>query len=73
MTLKFEVTVNVERADMYVQSESDFRRNDGPAMRKYLTEKIKDAMEGSWQYNAKVTSCKVKNGKLNTIATINLK
>lgn len=62
MKLKFEVTVTIDRADKECQSLKEFEREDGKAMKGYVKENIMNAVHrGSWQYNAIVTSSKVKS------------
>jgi hypothetical protein len=58
ITLNFFVEVTVEKQDE-PQSDREFATEDAASMKPYLQEKIKEAMEGAWQYNAKVCKTKV--------------
>lgn len=61
MKLIFKVEVTVGRSED--QPLNDFNKSDGPAMNKYLKEKIVDALENAWQYNAVVKKLRVTKSK----------
>ena len=57
VTFQFLVTVEVGRYD--AQPMQEFLKEDLPAMKPYLAEKLEASMKESWQYNAVVTKVKV--------------
>lgn len=57
MLIQLCVTIKVDKIEE--QDTADFLKHDASAMPKYLKEKIKNALEDSWQYNAKVTKVNI--------------
>lgn len=61
MKIRLIVELDVEKIEP--QPTKEFREEDGRAMIRYTSERIKETLMGSWQYNAQVRKVKVKEFK----------
>lgn len=63
---KLQFTINVEIActePESFKSQKNFQSEDAAAMKKYLSERIKEALADNWQYAAKVERVTIKPAK----------
>lgn len=60
MQIQFIVTVTVDRKDSDLQTEEEFEKDDGKAIAPYIREKVYDALNEAWQYNAEVKKVSFK-------------
>lgn len=60
--MKFTVEVTIECSNpKSFESQKEFDNDDAKAMKPYLKGKLEEAMDGSWQYAARVASSKVRS------------
>ena len=62
--LQFTINVEIECTEPEsFDSQNQFKEQDANAMKKYISEKIKNTLIGNWQYAAKVENVTIKPAK----------